>query len=195
VGESYLAQQDWAKAIEQLAPFRDQGALQNVPNVSDRALLRLGYAHAQSGQWGASRQSCEVLVQRFPNSVWVHQARYSIGWAMQKEKQYDAAVNVYLEVTKRTAAEVAARAQLQAGLCRLEQKNFAEAAKLLMIVPLAYDYPEMSAQATCEAAGAQAELKQRGEAVRLWEQVVGRYPTSPWAKTARQRLAEVKQPS
>ncbi|MFB3891472.1 MAG: tetratricopeptide repeat protein [Phycisphaerae bacterium] len=191
-GEAYIAQGDWAKAIEQLGAFRDQGALQAIPDISDRAMLRLGYACAQAGQWDTSRQAYDMMVQRFPNSVWVHQGRYGLGQALQNLKQYDAAVNVYLEVTKRSASEFAARSQLQIGLCRLEQKNYAEAAKTLMIVALAYDYPDLSAQALCEAGRAQIELKQPDEAAKLWQQVITRYPTSPWAKTAQQRLDENK---
>ena len=110
----------WQKAVEYLAPFRDQPPLQNVPGVSDRALLRLGHAYAHLGQWDQSRQTLETLLQRFPQSPWVHEARYGIGWAWQNQKQYDQAVSAYTQVTNATVSEVAAKAQLQIGLCRLE---------------------------------------------------------------------------
>ena len=190
--EACIAQQDWPKAIEQLTPFRDQPPFQNIYELTDRALLRLGYAYAQSSQWEPSRQCYEVLVQRFPNSQWVHQARYGWGWALQSQKQYDGAAQLYLDVTKRSASETAARAQLQVGLCRMEQKKFEDAAKALMVVSLTYDYPELSAQSLFEAGNAYTELKQPTEAAAAWQKVVSRFPSSSWAKTAQAKLGEKK---
>jgi TolA-binding protein len=183
-----------AKAIQYLTPFRDQPPLQNLPGISDRALLRLGHAFAQASpaQWDQSRQACEILVQRFPQNPWLHEARYAIGWAWQNQKNYDAAVNAYTQVTAGTAAEVAARAQLQIGLCRLEQKRHAEAANALLVVPFTYDYPELSALALCEASRVFAEMKQPDQAAKLLEKVVKDHGTSRWAEVAKQRLAEMK---
>ena len=78
------------------AVFRDQAPFQNLPGVTDRALLRLGHALAQQKQWdaepaGARAGSSAASAQ----SPWVHEARYGIGWAWQNQKQYDQAVNAY----------------------------------------------------------------------------------------------------
>src|SRR5205085_1838045 len=134
---------------KRLAIFRDQPQFHNVPGVSDRALLRLGHALAHLGQWDASRQAHEALAGRFNTSPWIHEARYGIGWALQSQKQYDQAVNYYQLVTAATATETAAKAQLQIGLCRLEQKRYAEAVSALLVVPFTFDYPELNAVALC----------------------------------------------
>ena len=191
-GEAFIQQQDWPKAIERLVAFRDQPRFQNVPEVSDRALLRLGHALVQTGQWEPGRAAYEALVQRFPQSPWGNEARYGIGWAWQNLKQYDNAVAAYSEVTRRATAEVAARAQVQIGLCRLEQKRFPEAAQALMVVPLTYDYPEWQGQALCEAARAYVEMNQRTEAVKLLQRVVKDFSKSTWAQVAQKRLTEIK---
>ncbi|MBE3070715.1 MAG: tetratricopeptide repeat protein, partial [Planctomycetes bacterium] len=191
VGEARIAKKDWAKAIEQLAPFRDQVPLQNVPGIGDRALLRLGQAYAEAGQWDPSRQAFEILRQRFPQSPWFDEALYGIGWAWQSQKQHDNAVGTYVQVTRRTAAEVAARAQLQIGLCRLEQNKVDEALQALLAVPMTYDYPDLSAAAWCEAARAYVAKKQPAEATGLLQKVVKDHPKSPWAEVARKRLAEI----
>jgi TolA-binding protein len=122
----------------------------------------------------------------------VADARYGIGLAWQRQGQFDNAVAAYTEVTRRTVAETAARAQLQIGLSRLEQKKYQEAAQALMVVPLAYDYPEFHGQALCEAARAYVELKQPAEAAKLLHRVMKDFSKSPWAEVAQKRLAEIK---
>ncbi len=191
-GEAFFHQKNWAKAIQKLAPFRDQEPFQHVPGISDRALLRLGQAHAQAGQWAPSRATFQALVERFPASPWADEARYGVGWALQNLKAYDEAAAAYAEVTRRTAAEVAARSQLQIGLCRLEQKRYPEAAQALLVVPIAYDYADWNGPAWCQAAQAYAAMNQTDQAVKLWKRVVKDLPKSPWAKTAKERLAAIK---
>jgi TolA-binding protein len=191
-GEAFIQQKDWPKAIEQLVVFRDRGEFHNIPGISDRALLRFGYALAQANQWDQCRGTLEQLVGRFGQSPWVEEARFGMGFALQTLKQFDPAVNQYGEVTRRTVSLFAAKAQLQIGLCRLEQKNFPEAAKSLLVVPFTYDYPELNAQAFCQAGQAYLEQKQPAEAAKLWQRVVKDYPNTEWAKVAQQGLAGIK---
>lgn len=190
-GEALLKAEKPAEAIKRLQPFRD-GPLQNVPGVTDRALLRLGQAYAALENWDASRQSLERLTGAFANSVWVDEGRYGIGWSLQQQKNYDGAVNAYAQVTAHTAAEVAARAQLQIGLCRLEQKRYAEAANALMVVPYTYDYPELTAAALLEASRAYTSLNQSNQAQRALNRLLRDFPDTPWAEAARERLGNLR---
>src|SRR5262249_14852034 len=50
-GECLMQQNDWAEAVKLLVQFRDHGPFQNLPGVTDRALVRLGQAYAQLKQW------------------------------------------------------------------------------------------------------------------------------------------------
>ena len=147
---------------------------------------------ALTGQWDQSRQAFETLVGRFPQSPFVADARYGIGWSWQNQKNYDQAVAAYAQVTTSTAAEVAARAQLQMGLCRLEQKRHPEAANALLVVPFTYDYPDLSALALCEASRVFVEMKQPLQATKLLERVIKDHPNSQWAEVAKQRLVEIR---
>lgn len=190
--ECYLQKEDFAKAIAELVPFRDQGPLHNIPGVSDRAVLRLGHAYAHAKQWDPSRQAFEILTSRYPQSPWRFEARYGIGWAWQNQQSYDNAANTYATVVRETGTEVAARAQIQTGLCRLAQKKPAEALSALLAVPLTYDYPEWNAMALVEAARVSIELQQPIQAVRLLERVRKEYPDTPWSKIAVERLMELQ---
>jgi TolA-binding protein len=190
-GEAILELGDFSQAVTRLAIFRDQQPFQNVPNLTDRALLRLGHAYEKMKQWDQSRQAHEQVVGRFPQSPWVNEACYGIGWAWQNQKQYDQAVNMYNQVIAATAAEVAARAQLNIGLCRLEQKKYVEAANAFLIVSTTYDYPELTAAALTEAARAYAALKEHAKAERLLRRVLKDHPKSHWSEVAQERLREV----
>jgi TolA-binding protein len=191
-GECLLELGDFAKAAARLAVFRDQPPFQNVPGVTDRALLRLGHAYEKMKQWDQSRQAYEQVVSRFPQSSWANEARYGIGWAWQNQKQYDQAVNVYNQVITSTAAEVAARAQLNIGLCRMEQKRYLESANAFLIVSTTYDFPELTAASLTEAARAYAALKEHAKAERLLQRVLKDHPKSHWAEVAQERLKEVR---
>jgi len=188
-GEVLIAKGDTAKAIEKLAAFRDKGEFHNVAGVSDKALLRLGYALGLEKKWDASRQAYETLVGRFGGSPWVHEARYGAGWALQNVGQHDQAVNWYNQVAAAVTTELAARAHLQIGLCRLEQKRYGDAAASLLIVPYTFDYPELGATALVEAARALAADKKPEQAERLLGKVLKDYPASEAAQVARERLA------
>jgi cellulose synthase operon protein C len=192
-GECQLRLGNPAEAVKYLAVFRDQGPFQNLPGLTDRALLRLGYALGLLKQWGPSRQAYEQVVNRFGSSTWVHEARYGIAWSYQSEGQYDNAVNVYTQVVNSVDTEVGARAQLNIGMCRLAQKRYAEASTALLVVPFTYDYPHLSALALVEAARAFSENKQNAEAIKLLKRVLRDHPDTESAAVARQRLEQLKQ--
>jgi len=192
-GEVALQQRDWAGAVRQLLVFRDDKRFQQVAGIADRALLRLGHAYARARQWPQSRQALEVLVQRFRGrSPWIADGFYGIGRAWRQAKRYDNAVRAYQEVTRRTSAEVAAKAQVGIGACRLEQKRYDEATRALLVVPLTYGYAELSAKALCEAGRANVAAKRPVEAAKLFRQVIENHPKSRWAETARKRLNEIE---
>src|SRR6185437_8983001 len=105
--ECQLALGQPAEAVKRLTMFRDRGEFQNLPGLTDRALLRLGYALGQLKQWDASRQAYEQVTNRFANGPWVHEARYGVGWAYQNQSQYDNAVNAYNQRRNRMGERLA----------------------------------------------------------------------------------------
>jgi TolA-binding protein len=179
------------EAIKLLTKFRDHGPFQNLPGLTDRALLRLGHALGEKKQWDASRQAYETLVGRFGASPWRHEARYGIGWAQQNLARYDDAVNAYAQVVSAVATRLAARAQLNTGLCRHAQKRYAEATTALLVVPFTYDYPDLAALALLEAARSMADGKQPAQAVSLLRRIVRDHPGTPPAEAAKKRLADL----
>jgi TolA-binding protein len=190
-GECYLLLGKRDEAVKRLAKFRDHGPFQNLAGLSDRALLRLGFVLGEDKKWDASRQAYEALTSRFGSSPWLYEARYGIAWAQQAQGKYDEAVNTYGLVTNALSNELAARAQLNIGLCRLAQKRYADATSALLVVPFTYDYPELSAVALIEAARAYSENKQQAQAIKLLKRVLRDHPDGSAAVAARKRLADL----
>jgi TolA-binding protein len=190
-GEAHARAKNWTKTIEMMLPFRDHGPWQSLPDLSDRALLRLGQALMETNQWDPARQTLGWLTQRFPRSAAVDEALYTMGWAWQRQEQLDRAVEAYTQLARQSVSEWAARAQLQIGLCQAARKRHAEAAAALLAVPLTYDFPEWNAAALNEAGRAYADLGAPEKATETWQRVIREYPASSWAHAARQSLADL----
>ncbi len=187
-GEALILNKQHGDAIKRLTIFRDQPAWSNVAGLSDRGMARLGHAYSLDKNWDQSRVAYERVVNQFPNSPWHDEARYGIGWAFQQQKNLDAAANAYSVVVGRTATDLAAKAQLQIGLCRVEQKRYLDAANAFLVIPTTYDYPELRAAALLEAGKAYLELKQVEQANRQFERIIREFPGTMWAEAAKEKL-------
>ena len=191
-GKALMLQKNWPEAITVLTRYRT-GAEKylNAGAVTQEGLVELAEAYAASGSWEESRATYEHLVGRFPTSRWTVEAKFGIGMALQHLKQFDRAVESYSDVTRRTTSEYAARAQMQIGLCRAEQKRWQDAVNELLVVPGSYDYAEWAANASLEAGKALVELKQPAQAKDILQRVVRDHPGTEWAQQAMKRIAEI----
>ena len=190
-----IIEKDFNGAINLLTPFRDKGEFQNIPGISERALLSLGHAYAYANQHEPSRQALETLFNRFGNSPLRFEARFGFAQARQQQKNWDDAINHYREAIKAAAigqSELAARAQLNMGICFNEKKQFAEAENVLLPISYLYDYPDHTAAALLEAARAKLGLQKKDEAKALLERVIKSHPNSHFAEAAQERLDQLK---
>jgi tetratricopeptide (TPR) repeat protein len=192
-GKALVLQKNWGEAITVLQRYR-VGAEKyvNAGKVTEEGLLRLAEAYASAGSWEQSRGTYEHLLNRFPNNHYAPEARFGMGLALQKTKQFDRAVEAYADVTRRTSSDLAARAQMQIGLCRAEQKRWQDAVNELLVVAGTYDYAEWAASASIEAGKALVELKQPQQAKDVLQRVVRDHPGTEWAQLAQKRIAEIQ---
>jgi tetratricopeptide (TPR) repeat protein len=192
--ECLLAQGKAQEAAEKLKVFRDNGAFHNIGGVSDRALLRLGFALLELKQWEPARQAFETVPARFGNNnPWATDARYGAAWALQNQGRYDEAVNAYTQVAQQTRDERAGKAHLQIGLCRAAQKRYEEAGKAFAAVYYGYDLPDLKFAGLVGHARVLLEQKQPEQAAKLLDRVAKDAPKdSEWAKAAAELLAKIK---
>lgn len=184
--ECLIRLNDLNAAVQRLALFRDNEKFQNVGNVSDLALLRLGQVLLQLKRWEESRQTLEQLFARFGGSGWVREGVFAVGWAWHNEKQYDNAVARYQQAAADQGDEVAARSLLLIGVIELERQKYAEAATCFQAIADKFGSSDFSALALLEAAHAHTKLKQPAEAGKLLQRVANDFAGTPWAALAKE---------
>jgi TolA-binding protein len=192
-GQALMAQNNWPEAVTTLTRYMS-GAEKyvNAGPVTEEGLKCLAESLAGAGAWEQSRVVYEHLLGRFANGRFVAEARFGMGLALQKLRQFDRAVEQYQEVVRRSNGETAAKAQHQIGLCRAEQQRWQDAVNELLVVPVTYDYAEVSATSSLEAAKALVQLKQKDRAKEVLKEVVEEHPATVWAQEAAKRLAEIQ---
>ena len=163
--------------------------VKRMPEVADRAMMRLAQAYGQLGQWEPSRLAIDAFNRYHPNSPLLPEAKFTMSLALQHLHQLDAALAGYREVLSKAHGELAAKAQLQMGLTLMEMKQFDQALDALLVVPLSYDYPELSASALLEAGRALMELKKMDDAKTILNRVVKDHPTGNWADLAKKFIS------
>jgi TolA-binding protein len=192
-GRAQMLAKDYGGAITTLSRYRN-GAEKYVQAgaVTEEGLVRLAEAFAAAQNWEESRATYEHLLGRFPQGRFVTDARFGAGLALQKAKQFDRAIEAFQDVTRRTGSELAAKAQMQIGLCRAEQKRWEDAVKELLVVPGTYDYADVAANASLEAGKALVEMKEPARAKDVLRRVVRDYSGTEWATAAQKRLTEIQ---
>lgn len=187
--EALYQEKNWAGVIEHAQPFLEtaRGA-GRLYGVSDHALLRMADAQGHLKKWAEAKETLTQWLARFPGSNLLYEAKFSLGWVNQNLGDYDGAVAVYVEVAARHGGEMGAKAQYQLGVCRLAQKQYADAASRFLTVAYAYDYPELNATAMYQAATAMIQLDRKPEAKKLLERTIREFPSSPSAAQARKQL-------
>lgn len=191
LGEAHAALRDWTAAAEAYSNLRDNSSFANIPEISDRALMRLAHALHEAGKIDDARGTLENLIQRFPGNPWSDQARLQIALAHSARKNYDPAISMLTGITRRTVEPIAARAQLQIGLVYLEQQKHDLAAKAFLAAALTYDYPEYTAPALLEAGRAYIALQRPRDARKALQQVVQNARGTDWARTAEKLLKDL----
>lgn len=193
-GESHAATGDHAKAVERLLPFRDKGEWHQLGGISDRAVLRLGHVLLFVGRLDDAKTTFETHLNRYgQGNPFAPEVRYGLGLVQAIKGQHDEAVKAFEAVIASTQTEVAAKAQLQIGQCRMAQKKYAEAVSSFLLVSYTYDYPDLTFAALLEAARAFEEDKKPADAEKLLNKVAKDAPAeSEWHKAAKERLAKLK---
>ena len=187
-GECQFRQDKFAEAL----PSYAAAIAAKSERFHAKALYRSGTCTTQLKQWPQAQQHFTVLIQAFPQFEQLHEARFGLGFAQQNQNQFDPAKATYLQVTKETRTETAAKARFMMGQCALAAKNNAEATEHFLEAAFGYPYEEWQCQSHFEAAKCFIELKDIEKARESLETVTKRFPNHVRAKEATTLLAGLK---
>lgn len=119
--ESLFQNEQYPEALEAFA------RAQNVKPSSERmealTLLHGGQSAAQTKQWEKAIELLAPIIERFPNSPYLAEAHYELGWARQNLGKLEEALKDY-EVAAERRDAVGARARFMMGEVLFAQKKF-----------------------------------------------------------------------
>lgn len=203
-GECLFKQNDYAKALPVLAAALETGKL--TEKVEPLVLLHAGQAAAQVKDWPESVKYLTSVVTKYPQSNYITEAQYELGWAKKNQGQLDEALKDLELAATNNRGEVGARARFMVGEIYFEKKEFEEASRQYQRAMFGYggeaapdDVKNWQAKSGYQAArcaevaieGAKDPKKKAdsiAEAKRFYTFVAEKHPTNELAAEAKKRL-------
>jgi len=157
---------------------------------ADVALYQLARLHGELDppDHKAVIKYCDQLLEHHGKSKLALQTKSVKAEALYRLQKYDAAEKLYIEVSQRGAGALKVDAIITLGHVCFAKKEYAAAARYFAEIGLLYDDPEFAPDALYFAGKANFLLKDHGEAVKFWQQLLARYPASKRAANARKEL-------
>ena len=188
IAECLFEEKKYTEALEAYAEVTD------LTNRDFQALMFLhaGEAAAQLKQWEQSLNWLSKGSQQLPDSKYLPQILCEQGWALQNLQRPDEALRLYDQVIAKTGTETAAKAQFMIGEIQFAAKQHAEAIKSYFKVIYGYSVPRWQSEACYEAARCFEVLGKPTQAVKMYEELVTKFPDAETAPAAKERLAELK---
>lgn len=157
-----------------------------------QSLLHAGQAAAQLKQWPKSLELLAGAAAQFPDSASIPEILYEKGWAQQNLNQTDQALESYRAVIEKSGREAAARAQFMIGEIQFERKQHEKAVESFLKVTYGYSYPRWQADAAFEAGRCFEAMGMKSQAIKVYNELLEKFPGSDKASLAKQRLEELK---
>jgi TolA-binding protein len=188
IGECFFEQKKYAEAL------KAYGALAGLANKDFQALALLhgGESAGQLKQWEESLKLLAKCSAQLPESQYLPQVLCEQGWALQNMGRPDEALKLYEQVIAKTGTETAAKAQFMIGEIQFAGKQHAEAVKSYFKVIYGYSVARWQSEASYEAGRCFEVLGKQTQAVKMYEELVAKYPNAETTPAARERLAELK---
>ncbi len=188
IAECLFEQKKYAEALKAYS------AVVGLTNKDFQALVSLhaGEAAGQLKQWKASLDWLSKSSAELPDSKYLPQILCEQAWALQNMDQPDEALKLYEQVIAKTGTETAAKAQFMIGEIQFAAKQHAEAVKSYFKVIYGYSVPRWQSEASYEAGRCFEVLGKQTQAVKMYQELVAKYPNAETTPAAKERLAELK---
>ena len=115
-----------------------------------------------------------------------------LGKALQQDEQYEAAEQAFREVTVLTESELSAEAQFRIGESRMSRGLTTDAVDAFVKLSILYGHEEWVQRGLSSGGDCYVQLKQPQKAVKLYEELIRRFPESSLAKSAQSKLERIR---
>ncbi|MFH0946371.1 MAG: tetratricopeptide repeat protein [Planctomycetota bacterium] len=195
-GESLLLQGEmlyrlgqFDAAIERLRLLRRE-----VPDhdVTEKAIFRLGLAFCQTEQWPEGEKELTELVRRFPKFEQLAEAELWRGRALVARGNDRAARQAFDRVIALERGVLAARARLELGRMHYAAGEPEKALSEFLKVAVLYGTEAEVSESLFLAGVCLEKIGDHAHARSQYQELVQKYPRSPFAEKARERIEELK---
>lgn len=159
---------------------------------TERCLYRLGEWYAKLNKWEESITQYKRLIQIFSETELISFARLGIAEANRNLGKLEEAQRLYEELAKDKVTMVSARANMGIGNIYRTNGRYEDAVRAFMYVAILFDDADLCSAALKETSECWLLLNNKGKAVKVLEELIGRYPDGPLIEDARKKLREIK---
>jgi len=190
-GESRMQLKEILKARDHFVQARE---LDGQPQMRESIQMRVGETQRLTRQYAEAAKSYKDFIRLFPDSKWMAQADFDLGWCLEKQGDYQPALECYRKVlTKGQRDELAARSQFQLGECFFAMKEYGNAIQELVKVTVAYPQKNWQARAALEIGRVLEVRGDKDKALDQFKDVITKYPDDQTVvDAARKHMTELR---
>lgn len=158
--------------------------------------LRRAQVLAHQKKWSEAYAIASKIAAGYPKFEQTYEVDYVLGRCLASRAEYDEARQAYKRVIgspEGAKTETAAMAQWMIGESYFHQKNYEAALRAYTRVEILYAFPKWQAAALLQAAKCRELLGEWNEAVRLYGQLLEKYPNTPYTEDAKTRLEAARE--
>ncbi len=187
-GQSHARSGQATQAVERYRTLVETAKFSAFPFIPE-AYVGLGEGLLSTGDPQAALKILGVMTARYGDHAAAADAFFLKGKAHYDLAQYDEALIDFQEVTRRSRAEVAARAQFYSGQVFQMKEDFRQALVAYLRIQALYpQYGEWVAAGMFESGKCQQALGSAEEAQKAYREVVKQFKGTRWAELAAERL-------
>lgn len=164
------------------------------PAIRERALIAIGNQRVALKQWKEAIANGEAFVKTFPESLFKPEIYWSLAQGYEGIGEQAKALEWYekslVELQKMGNPEPAFEAALYVDRGRLLESldRPGDALESFLRVAIIYDHPELTPEAMYRSIRCHRKLGENTEARNFFNELLKRYPSSEWAKKAREEF-------
>lgn len=192
-GESRLRLKETAAARDHFAAAAKLPGTE--PALLESIIMRLGETQSLTEQHNEAVGTYRQFIGQYPQSKWMRNAIFGLGFALEKTNKFDEASNEYrkLFADPKIIDVWTVRGRYHLGECLFNTKKFEEAIAEFVNVELNFkQYPDWQAKAALEIGRVLLIQNKREDAAKSFKDVVTKYGKETAAVVARQYLDQLR---